>query len=196
MKQFARLLLIALVLPAAALAENGPHWQVLREKSAIEWTATYGGKPIKGTFPDFTADITFDSDHPEQTKVTAKVAMAKVKSDDKDAQENLPSSDWLSVSDFPVAVFEMNNATHAAKDDYTATGTLTIRGKTVKVPLTFSVNFYSDNETSPSTRYARVVAQAILKRLDFGVGQGDWAKTDAVADEVKVVVRLEAKQVP
>jgi polyisoprenoid-binding protein YceI len=179
-----------------AFAVDAIHWQVLPEKSAIEWTATYGGKPLKGTFPDFTADIAFDPDHPEQTKVVTKIIMGKVKSDDKDAQENLPTSDWLSVSDYPVAVFEMNQAAHVANEDYTAIGTLTMRGKTVQVPLSFTVNFYNDNDSTPPTKYARVTALTTLKRLAFGIGQGDWAKTDAVADDVKVIIHMEAKQVP
>jgi len=189
--------LAAFALPCVAYAEGTvPHWQILADKSVIEWTATYGGKPLKGSFPDFTADIAFDPVHPERSKVIAKISMAKVKSDDKDAQENLPTQDWFAVADYPLAVFEMNQVTHIHYDDYTAVGTLSIRGKTVQVPLFFEANFYNDNDTSPPTHYARIVASATLKRLDFGIGQGDWAKTDAVADEVKVVVRIEAKQVP
>ena len=33
-------------------------------------------------------------------------------------------------------------------------------------------------------------------RTALGVGQGDWSQTDSVADDVKIVIRLEAKQVP
>jgi hypothetical protein len=34
----------------------------------------------------------------------------------------------------------------------------------------------------------------VLKRLEFGVGQGDWKSTDMVGDEVKIhfVLRLAA----
>ena len=33
--------------------------------------------------------------------------------------------------------------------------------------------------------------RATLKRLDFGIGEGDWADTDLLPNEVEVITRLE-----
>ncbi len=191
------LALALIVLPCIAHAENtAPHWQVLADKSSIEWSASYGGQLIKGSFSDFTADVVFDPQNLNASKVIAKIAMAKVKSTDSDAEASLPTNEWFGAAQYPVAVFETNNFKHIEADNFEATGTLTIRDKTIKITLPFTAKFYDDKDTSPPTHYARIMGETTLNRLDFGVGQGDWAKTDVVANEVKLAIHIEAKQVP
>jgi polyisoprenoid-binding protein YceI len=46
---------------------------------------------------------------------------------------------------------------------------------------------------TPSGAGATLAGTAQLKRLDFGVGQGDWKNTDWVADAVKVAFTLNLK---
>jgi polyisoprenoid-binding protein YceI len=53
-------------------------------------------------------------------------------------------------------------------------GKLTLRNVTREVPITFEVDGKS------------LKGSAQLKRLDFGVGQGDWQDTEWVANEVEV----------
>jgi len=191
------LLFASCMLLGSANAETAAlHWQVLDNKSSIEWSAVYSGKEVKGTLPDFTADIVFSPEHLDTSHVSVKVAMAKVKSDDRDAQENLPTGDWFAAAQYPLAIFEADSFAHTQGDGYEAKGTLSLRGKSMKVTLPFTAKFYDDKDAAPSLHYARIMGETTLKRLDFGIGQGDWAKTDAVADSVKIIIHLEAKQVP
>ena len=64
---------------------------------------------------------------------------------------------------------------------YAADGTLELRGVRKPVTLTFSW-----------TPGAAPVLQgkATVKRLDFGVGGGDWADTKAIPDEVAISTRV------
>ena len=39
---------------------------------------------------------------------------------------------------------------------------------------------------------AEMEATVDLNRLDFGVGQGQWEKTDAISDKVTIEIDLEA----
>jgi polyisoprenoid-binding protein YceI len=182
---------------ANAQAADAPHWQILPEKSSIEWTATYGGKAVKGSFPEFTADIAFDPAHPEASHALVKVAVSKVKSDNADAVQNLPTNDWFASTQFPLATFEVSKfVAKGAAGAFEAEGTLSIRGKPVQITLPFTTTFYDDKDATPPAHYVQVNGEVPLKRLDFGVGQGDWSSTDAVADGVKVAIHLEAKQVP
>jgi polyisoprenoid-binding protein YceI len=61
---------------------------------------------------------------------------------------------------------------------YTAQGTLTLRGvsKDVNVECQFT----------PGPSGATLTGTAALKRLDFGVGQGDWKNTEWIGDLVKI----------
>lgn len=177
-----------------ASAAESSSWQVQQDKSSIEWTAMYGGKPITGAFRAFTSEIVFDPEHLDAASVLVKVETAKVTSDDKDAEQSLPSADWFDAAAFPVAVFEAHVFRHVADERYEAEGTLTIGEKKNPLTLPFTAHFYEDKETATPTRYAQVTAETSLKRLDYGVGKGEWSKTEQVGDDVKLVINLKAIQ--
>lgn len=68
-------------------------------------------------------------------------------------------------------------------DTYLARGTLTLRGVTRPVPVRFRF------QRSPEGG-ARLDGSTRLRRLDFGVGQGEWTSTEWVGDEVEVQFEL------
>jgi polyisoprenoid-binding protein YceI len=37
-----------------------------------------------------------------------------------------------------------------------------------------------------------MTAEIEIKRLDFGIGQGQWAKTDVIGDTIRIFIRLQA----
>ena len=59
-----------------------------------------------------------------------------------------------------------------------ADGELTIRGVTKPVPVMFTL--------APGDGPAVMKGNASLNRLAFGLGQGEWASTEWVGDEVDV----------
>lgn len=169
-------------------------WDVLPDKSTVEWNVIYGSKPVNGGFSQFKADITFDPEHLDTSAVNVQVDTASVISDDKDAAEVLPGADWFNSTAFPKAVFESKTFRRLADGQYEAEGNLTLAGKTMPVVLPFTVHFYDDNESSPPVRYAQMTGEVMLKRTQFALGKGDWAGTDVLADDVKVTIGLKAKQ--
>lgn len=182
---------------SAAFAEGAAlqHWETLTDKSAIEWTAIYGGKPIVGTFKHFTSEIVFDPEHLDQSSVVVRIDVAKVASDDKDAEQSLPTAEWFDAVKFPEAIFEAKTFRHIADEKYEAEGTLTIGEKKNALILPFSVHFYDDKESVPPARFAQMTAETSLKRTEYGVGKGEWSKTETVADDVKVTINLKAKEI-
>jgi len=186
MKSALWLTLLALFLPFSILAaDDVPRWNVLSDKSSIKWAVSYSGKPVEGTFPSFSSDIRFDPTHLDKSSVNVSVSMAKVTSNDTDAQENLPGGDWLAAEKYPAAAFKSSSFHHLTGNNYEVDGDLTLRDKTVKVALPFSLRMTDHNAIMDGT--------AMIKRLDFGIGQGEWLKTDIVMDEVKVTVHVEAE---
>ena len=98
----------------------------------------------------------------------------------EDVAVTLKTADWLDAAAFPQAVFDAARfAEAAAEKTYTAGGTLKLRDKTVPVTVSFTLEEYSDTK-------AKAKGYALIKRNDFGVGQGAWAKTDEIKDDVKV----------
>jgi polyisoprenoid-binding protein YceI len=68
---------------------------------------------------------------------------------------------------------------------YYAVGSLTLHGVTKNVPINF--------QFVPGAGQPTLEGTANVKRLDFGVGQGDWKSTEWVSDVVKVTFSLALK---
>ena len=49
-------------------------------------------------------------------------------------------------------------------------------------------------ELAPESRQLVMKGAADLRRLEFGVGQGEWSSTEWVGDEVKVVFTLRLRR--
>jgi polyisoprenoid-binding protein YceI len=93
-------------------------------------------------------------------------------------------SDVFDVAHFPTAHYVARSFTKTAAG-YSAVGALTLHGVTHDVPLSF--------QFVPTAGGATLAGTATLKRLDFGVGQGDWKSTEWIADAVKVSFSLTLK---
>lgn len=179
------LLVFLFLLPIQALAEATiKHWQPVSDKSIIEWSANYAGKAVAGSFSIFTSDIKFDPDNLSKSSVNVAIETAKVKTSDKNAMENLPTGEWFASRKYPMAVFKSDLVRHIKDNNYEAEGTLTIRDKTLKIILPFTVNIVAS--------HAIMNCETKINRLDYGVGQGDWAKTDVVSGDVKISIHIEA----
>ena len=79
-----------------------------------------------------------------------------------------------------------NPKTHHVLDRYAADGMLELRGVSKPVTLTFT--------WTPGTQPV-LAGKATVKRLDFGVGGGDWTDTKLIPDEtvISTVVKLTAR---
>lgn len=156
-----------------------PQWQIVPSKSTLSFTATQNNAPVTGEFKTFTGEISFDPTQLTTSKVRIVVDMTSVSASYSDLTSTLITADWFNVKSFPEAVFIANKFTKLSDNNYRANGNLTIRDKTVPVTLQFKLAEYSDTKT-------HVIGTTQLKRLDFGVGQGEWKSTSEIKDEVQV----------
>lgn len=183
--------LIPLFLACAAIslpawAEVIPY-MLIPEKSHLKFVAMQNDAPVTGQFKDFTTAIRFDYDRPENGSITAEVKTGSLATDYEEVEKNLRLPEWLSTEAFPVATFRTTKISKMPMSyNYYADGELTLRGRTVPVSINFQIKDYGD--------MAIAEGFATLKRNDFGVGQGEWAKTDAVKNEVRVEFRIAAKK--
>ena len=94
----------------------------------------------------------------------------------------LVGPDFFNTGDQPEARYQASRFSALGVNRYRAEGTLTLNGKSRPVPLDF---------TWTAGTPAVLEGRATLKRLDFGIGEGDWADTDLLPNEVEVITRLE-----
>lgn len=188
MKRF--LLAFGLFFASHASAAEVPSWNVDTTQSSITFTAIQNSAPVEGHFVSFSTDISFDPDKLEQSHIHAEIDIASVTTIYEEVENNLRLEEWFFVEQFPKAEFTSEIITHQETNNYIAEGTLTIRG----VSLPFSLPFTLDINEVDGRTTAYVLAETSLMRNAFGVGQGGWKNTTAVADEVKLVITLTAEK--
>ena len=81
----------------------------------------------------------------------------------------------------------------AGGDRYEARGKLTIRDVTRDAVLPFTLTL-TDDPSRPGTLRAAARGRLLIKRLDYGVGQGEWSATGQVADDVTIDVSVLASR--
>lgn len=173
----------------ANVAKHG--WAIIPATSMVEFQATMGGTPFTGKFGAFNGTIVFDPDNLEGSKadITIDTTTAVTNNPERDAQ--IGGADWFNAGQYPTARFETVTFEHVTGDDYVAVGNLTIRGVTLPVTLPFTVTF-GQNADGQKTATAKGMTR--ISRLDFGVGQGQWATEDTIAAEVAIAITINAVQ--
>ncbi|OGT53173.1 MAG: hypothetical protein A3E84_00880 [Gammaproteobacteria bacterium RIFCSPHIGHO2_12_FULL_42_13] len=180
----ALLVLLVFLLPLFANAA-APAWQIVPNESSITFTGIQNDAPASGKFKKFSGTIHFDPDRLNESKVRIVIDMNSVSTSYSDFTSTLVTEDWFNVKLFPEAIFEATTLKKTGDSQYQAAGTLTIRDKTVPVTLSFESKKLSETK-------ALVKGNTTLKRTMFGIGQGEWADTDAIKDDVQVNFNMTA----
>ena len=183
MSSFFKTTLIATALGAAAFASPAFAQQALvPAQSAVNFEAKQMGVPIKGHFQKFDAKIAFDAAKPEASKIHFTVDTGSATMGAKETDAELPKAEWFNVAKFPQATFDSSAVKALGGGKFQVDGTLSIKGSSQKVSLPVTLAQSGATTTATGT--------LPLKRLAFKIGDGDWADTSMVADEVNVQFKL------
>lgn len=162
-----------------------PQWIIVPSESQLTFTGTQNGAPVSGEFKSFNGEIFADPNDLSAGSIDIIVDINSLSASYADLKETLLTSDWFNPKLFPKAEFKASQFKQTGKNTYEAIGTLTIRDKSASVTLTFSAE-----ELAPNKQ--QVIGSTVIKRSTFGVGQGEWASTDEVKDEVIVKFKVVA----
>lgn len=172
---------------AAWSAEAAPasHYVLDPAKSTLEFTFSQAGAQNKGHFKHFSVVLDLAPENLAASRLEVTIDMNSLDSGDQERDEALRDADLFAVKKFPQARFSAAQILKTATG-YEALGKLTIRDVTreVRVPFTFR----TASEQGAAAGYMN--GKTTLKRLDYGVGQGDWKATDQAANEVGVSFAL------
>lgn len=178
--------LLFLFLPSSYSAPL-PQWKIIPAESQLTFTATQNGAPVSGEFKNFSGEIAVDPQHYANSRIHIIIDMNSLNTSFTELTTTLSSADWFDSKLFPKAEFTAQKFTKTGEKNYQAAGILTIRDKTVPVVLDFSAE-----ETSKG--HALVIGNTHINRLNFSVGQGEWASTDEIKSEVLVEFKIGAVQ--
>jgi polyisoprenoid-binding protein YceI len=152
--------------------------------SRLDFTGVQAGAEFKGVFHKFSAAVDFAPEALDSSHFDVQIDLNSIDSKDNDRDKTIRGPDIFDIAHFPTAHYVTRSFTKTATG-YTAVGSLTLHGVTKDVPIDF--------QFVPAGDGAKLDGTAKLKRLDFGVGQGDWKSTEWVADAVKVSFSLVLK---
>jgi polyisoprenoid-binding protein YceI len=170
-------LLLALALPGVAGAAD----YTVQTGSTLGFTGSFQGEAFQGSFGKWTGAISYDAAKLAASKFDVEVDLASVKTGDKDRDGALPGADFFNVAKYPKAHF-VTTGFRQNGAQVIADGNLTLRG--VTKPVSLNVTF------KPQGAGATLDVAGTLKRLDFGVGGGEYADTSVIGAEVKVNAHL------
>jgi polyisoprenoid-binding protein YceI len=172
-------------LSAAALSFSGTalaQQKLIPAQSEITFVTKQMGVPLDGHFKKFDAQISFDTAKPDAAKIAFTVDSGSATLGSPESDAELPKAAWFNVAKFPQASFQSSSVKALGGGKYQVSGKLTIKGnvKDVDVPVTLS----------QAGAVTTANGQFVLKRLAYKIGEGEWADTSMVADDVQVKFKL------
>lgn len=177
-------IILALALATAFSAQAVEYTQVQTDKSTIHFTYKQMGVAVDGQFRKFASQITFDPAKPSAAKATFEVELASVDTGAPEGDQEVAGKPWFNTRAFPIAKFVSGTVKPLGGNKVEVAGQLTIKGKTqdVVVPATFT----------PQGNSGVFDGSFTIRRADFSIGEGSWAKFDIVANDVLIKFRITA----
>ncbi|WP_432719642.1 YceI family protein [Jeongeupia wiesaeckerbachi] len=177
-----RTTLIAATLAAAAIIPAQAAQTLNAGKSQIGFTFKQMNTPADGSFKRFAANVDFDPAKPEATKAEFSVDLTSIDTGSPDGDSEAKKKAWFNTAATPKATFTAKSVKSLGNGKFEARGPLTIKGVSRDVVSTFTAKQNGAD--------LQLDGSFPLLRLQYKLGDGDWADTGAVADEVLVKYRF------
>ena len=183
MKTFITIVLLALTAAATSATFAQPRAaQLVTAQSDLSFTSKQMGVSVDGKFKRFDAQLAFDPKKPETGKVSFGIDLASVTLGAPELEAELAKAIWFDSKNMPQASFASTAIKAAGPGKFDVAGKLTIKGQTrdIVVPITLT----------QAGAVSTATGGFVLKRLEFKIGDGEWADTSMVANDVQVKFKL------
>lgn len=176
---------LAALAAAALLVAAGPaaaQAKLVAAQSSIAFTSKQLGVPVDGEFKKFDAQLAFDPKNPAAGKLALTVDTGSATLGVPEADAELPTPTWFGVAKFPQASFQSSAIKALGGGKFEVAGKLTIKGtvRDLVVPVQLT---QAGGQSTATGSFA-------IQRLAFKIGDGEWADTSMVANDVQVRFKL------
>ena len=173
---------------ACALLMAGPAraQQVVPAQSEISFVSKQMGVPVEGRFKQWTAKIAFDPKKAEAGSVAFTIQTGSASFGAAELDGEVPKTEWFNAAKFPQASFASSAIKALGGGRFEVRGKLAIKGATQDVVVPVFVTQNTGQAGAAST----AVGSFVIKRLEFKIGEGEWADTSMVANDVTVKFKL------
>jgi len=144
-------------------------WQLDPYHTQVEFSAKHlGMMTVRGYFDEVSTTADIDPDHPDTAKVEATISTASIRTNNGIRDNDIRSSNFLDVENWPLMTFKSTSIEPAGQDRYTLTGDLTIKGNTHQVVI--DVAKYGEfNDPGMMGHRIAYSATSKINRRDFGL---------------------------
>ena len=180
--------LTALVI--AALPAMAPAAPYVMDKSHAHVTFSVnhlGFSTVHGQFRKFDAEIDFDPNNVETTRVSFTIDATSVDTFWKARDKHIRSKDFLDVKNHPQITFATTSVVPTGAESAEITGDLTIRGTTRSITLNARLNKLGPSPFNPNQTIAGFTVTGQIDRTQFGVNYA----APAVSAIIPIQIELE-----
>ena len=149
--------------------------------STLAFSGKYQGELFNGQFPGFVTTFSFDPAKLAGAKLGVSIPLATATTRNADYDSELRGTSFFNSKKFPQARYTATKFRALGGNKFAADGTLNLHGVNKPVVLTFT--------WTPGAKPV-LAGTAVVKRLDFGVGSGDWADLGVIPNEIKINTRV------
>jgi polyisoprenoid-binding protein YceI len=173
-------LLAAAVHVASAVAQTPA--KLVGAQSEVSFVTKQMGVPVDGRFKKFDAQINLDPKKPEAGSVTFSIDTGSATLGVPESDAEMPKANWFNVAKFPQASFKSSTIKGLGGGKFEVAGKLDIKGSSRDVVVPVQITQSGANSTATGS--------FVIKRLDFKIGEAEWADTTVVANDVTVKFKL------
>jgi polyisoprenoid-binding protein YceI len=169
--------------PMLLVAATAHAQSVVADRSEIAFTMKQMGVKFDGRFRKWKADVVFNPRALAQSKAVLDVDLASIDLASPESEAEAGGPLWFDTSKFPVAHFASTSIRDAGGGRYEIAGKLTIKGMTRDCVVPVAVKDDGAGRRTAEGSFA-------IRRLDYRIGEGEWADTSVVDNDVVVHVRI------
>jgi len=185
MKHLISFALGTVLVTAIPMAAHAVEYKAIQpEKSKVTFQYKQMGVAMDGQFKKFAAQLNFDPAKPAAAQAQIEIDLASIDAGSSDADDEVVGKTWFNVKAFPKATFVAKQIKATGANQFEVTGALTLKGKSqdIKFPL----------KLTAQGNAAVFSGGFVMRRADFAIGEGMWAKFDVVANDIQVNFQLTA----
>lgn len=172
---------LAVLAPAAQAVEFN---QLQLNRSSLSFVYKQMNVPVDGQFKSFRSKLAYDPAKPAAAKAELEIDLASIDAGSKDANDEVAGKAWFNTKAFPIAKFVATSVKPLGGNRLELAGKMSIKGKTLDLTTPVTV--------TQQGNAASFDGSLVLKRADYGIGDGIWADFGTVANEIQIKFRLVA----
>ena len=169
---------LALAAAAPWAQADAPAVRLLPEKSQVQFVSKQMGVPVEGRFGRFWAQVAFDPRKPEGGSIQLQIDTGSASLGVPQSDAELPKPAWFDSAGFPKASFSSTAIKGLGGGRFEVHGRLTLKGHTHALVVPVAITQAEGQSVASGS--------LTLQRLAFKVGEGEWADTSLVANDVLV----------